>query len=327
MKASVPPPMPEIIRSSPPSRCSVSGIRMRPAASASQSVAEDALRTMSTVKDKGVSSSRPAATQPGTSLAGLAGLGVAGLAYGVMTRDGTSISDYYLAESKPGGGGTNVVNVILVDFRGYDTFAEIIVLGIAALAIYALLDPALKGAAVRRIKAMLPHEEAMDAHPLLLVMATRVLLPLSLVVGTYIFLRGHNEPGGGFIAGLVVAIALIMQYIASGYGWAAERMRVDAQSYIGAGVAIAGLTGVAAFLFGRPFLTSTFGYLTWPVVGKFEVASAMAFDLGVFLTVVGVMVLSLAQLSRVARRIDPAPDNQEPMDVRLEPAASPAREG
>lgn len=260
-------------------------------------------------------------------LAGLAGLGVAGLAYGVMTRDGTSISDYYLAESKPGGGGTNVVNVILVDFRGYDTFAEIIVLGIAALAIYALLDPALKGAAVRRIKAMLPHEEALDAHPLLLVMATRVLLPLSLVVGTYIFLRGHNEPGGGFVAGLVVAIALIMQYIASGYGWAAARMRVDAQSYIGAGVAIAGLTGVAAFLFGRPFLTSTFGYLTWPVVGKFEVASAMAFDLGVFLTVVGVMVLSLAQLSRVSRRIDPAPDNQEPMDVRLEPSASRAREG
>lgn len=94
-----------------------------------------------------------------------------------------------------------------------------------------------------------------------------------------------------------------------------------------AGVAIAGLTGVAAFLFGRPFLTSTFGYLTWPVVGKFEVASAMAFDLGVFLTVVGVMVLSLAQLSRVSRRIDPAPDNQEPMDVRLEPSASRAREG
>jgi len=239
-----------------------------------------------------------------------------------MTRNGTSIADYYLAQSKPGGGGTNVVNVILVDFRGYDTFAEIIVLGIAALAIYALLDPTLKGAAVRRIKAMLPREESRDAHPLLLVVATRVLLPLSLVVGAYIFLRGHNQPGGGFVAGLVVAIALIMQYIASGYAWAAERMKVDAQSMIGAGVAIAGLAGIAAFAFGRPFLTSTFGYLHWPVVGTFEVASAIAFDLGVFLTVVGVMVLSLAQLSRVARRIDPAPDSAEPMDVKLEGAAS-----
>lgn len=260
-------------------------------------------------------------------LAGLGGLGVAGLAYGVMTRDGATIADYYLAQAKPGGGGTNVVNVILVDFRGYDTFAEIIVLGIAALAIYALLDPALKGAAVRRIKALKPQEEARDAHPLLLVVATRVLLPLSLVVGAYIFLRGHNEPGGGFIAGLVVAIALIMQYIASGYVWAAERMKVDAQALIGAGVAIAGLTGVAAFAFGRPFLTSAFGYVTWPVVGTFEIASAMAFDLGVFLTVVGVMLLSLAQLSRVSRRVDPVPDSHAPMDVPLEPAPGRAQEG
>jgi multicomponent K+:H+ antiporter subunit A len=124
----------------------------------------------------------------------------------------------------------------------------------------------------------------------------------------------------------VVAIALIMQYIASGYGWAADRMRVESQSLIGAGVAIAGLTGMGAFVFGRPFLTSSFGYLTWPVVGTFEVASAMAFDLGVFLTVVGVMLLSLSQLSRVARRIDPAPVSREPMDVALEPAASRARE-
>ncbi|TCT05072.1 monovalent cation/H+ antiporter subunit A [Aquabacter spiritensis] len=262
-------------------------------------------------------------------VAGLAGLGAAGLAYAVMTRSGASISDFYLAQSKPGGGGTNVVNVILVDFRGYDTFAEIIVLGIAALAIYALLDPALKGAAVRRIAAMLPREESRDAHPLLLVVATRVLLPLSLAVGAYIFLRGHNLPGGGFVAGLVVAIALIMQYIASGYGWAAERMRVDSQSMIGAGVAIAGLTGLAAFVFGRPFLTSTFGYQHWPVVGTFELASAMAFDLGVFLTVVGVMVLSLAQLSRVAQRIDPVPETGEPMDVLLEgaPPGGPGREG
>ncbi|MFS8035993.1 monovalent cation/H+ antiporter subunit A [Xanthobacter sp. AM11] len=262
-------------------------------------------------------------------IAGLAGLGVAGLAYAVMTRDGASIAEYYLAQSKPGGGGTNVVNVILVDFRGYDTFAEIIVLGIAALTIYALLDPALKGAAVRRVKAMLPKAEARDVHPLILVVATRVLLPLSLVVGVYIFLRGHNEPGGGFIAGLVVAIALIMQYIASGYGWAAERMKVDAQTMIGAGVAIAGLTGLAALAFGRPFLTSTFGHLHWPIVGDFELASAMGFDLGVFLTVVGVMLLSLAQLSRVAGRIDPAPRSAAPMDVPLEPAAPGAagREG
>ena len=62
------------------------------------------------------------------------------LAYAVMTRDFETISGYHLEQSKPGGGGTNVVNVILVDFRGFDTFGEIIVLAIAALAIFALLD-------------------------------------------------------------------------------------------------------------------------------------------------------------------------------------------
>ena len=246
------------------------------------------------------------------------GFGVAALAYGVMTSEGPrAIADYYLATSKPGGGGTNVVNVILVDFRGYDTFAEIIVLGIAAISIFALLDISLKGSALKRIRALLPKEEAGDAHPLILVVVARLLLPLSLAVGVYIFLRGHNEPGGGFIAGLVVAIALIIQYIASGYVWASERRRFDPHAMIGAGVGIAGLAGVAPWAFGQPFLKSTFGYVTWPVVGKFELASAMVFDLGVFLTVVGVVILSLARLSRVAQRVDPVPPTGA-MDIPLE---------
>ena len=256
-------------------------------------------------------------------IASAVGLGIAGLAYAAMTRETSSIADFYLAQSKPGGGGTNVVNVILVDFRGFDTFAEIIVLGIAAITIFALLDLSLKGAASRRLRTMRPTEEAGDAHPLILVVATRVLLPLSLTVGVYIFLRGHNQPGGGFIAGLVVAIALIMQYIASGYVWAADRARVDAQAMIGAGVGIAGLTGIASWVFGYPFLTSTFGYMRLPIVGEFEIASAMAFDLGVLLTVVGVMLLSLAQLSRVSQRADPSPETKNPMDIMFEPPTEP----
>jgi multicomponent K+:H+ antiporter subunit A len=252
-------------------------------------------------------------------LAALVGVGIAGLAYAVMTRDVASISGYFIEQAKPGGGGTNVVNVILVDFRGFDTFAEIIVLGIAAVSIFALLDLAFKGAAARRLRAFRLEEESKDAHPLLLVVATRVLLPLSLTAGVFFFLRGHNQPGGGFVAGLVVAIALIMQYIASGYVWASKRARVDAQALIGAGVGIAGLTGAAAWALGYPFLTSTFGYFTLPLVGEFELASAMMFDLGVFLTVVGVMVLSLAQLSRVSQRVDPSADVGTPMDIVLTP--------
>ena len=85
-------------------------------------------------------------------MAAAAGLGVTLALYAVLTRDlAQTIASYHLEHAKPGGGGTNVVNVILVDFRGYDTFGEIIVLGVAALAIFALLDSALGGASGRRL--------------------------------------------------------------------------------------------------------------------------------------------------------------------------------
>ena len=244
------------------------------------------------------------------------GLGIGGLAYAVLTRDQSTIAGYFIENSKPMGGGTNVVNVILVDFRGFDTFGEIIVLCIAALVIYAMLDTALRGAAARRLDTIKAGIESGDAHPMLFALATRVLLPLAIVVGVFIFLRGHNQPGGGFIAGLVVAIALLMQYMASGFAWADRQRKFDPHSMLGAGILIAGLTGVASFVFGKPFLTSTFAYLTWPVVGKFEVASAMAFDLGVFLTVVGTVMLALSQISRVEARAERHPVPEGPMDIR-----------
>ncbi len=250
-------------------------------------------------------------------LAAAVGFGVGALAYAILTRDFQTISDYHLAEAKPAGGGTNVVNVILVDFRGFDTFGEIIVLGIAAVTIFALLDTALKGASARTLAAIRHGVQSMDVHPLILVVATRVLLPLALTVAVFIFLRGHNEPGGGFIAGLIVAIALIMQYLASGYAWASKRARMDSQALIGAGVAIAGLTGTASLLLGWPFLTSTYTYIDLPLIGEVEVASAVAFDLGVFLTVVGVVMVSLAQISRVEERVKHKPLPEGPMDIRL----------
>ncbi len=240
------------------------------------------------------------------SMALVGGAGVAALAHAVMTRGFETISGFHVEQSKPGGGGTNVVNVILVDFRGYDTFGEIIVLAIAALTIFALLDTALHGAAGRRLARTRFGPQAGDAHPLLLVVVTRVLLPVALVAGIYILLRGHNLPGGGFIAGLVVAIAFLMQYMASGYVWAQRRARVDAHALIGAGVLIAGLTGLAALVFGQPFLTSTFGHFHLPLFGEIELASAMAFDLGVFLVVVGTCLLSLATLSRTGERAEQA---------------------
>ncbi len=230
------------------------------------------------------------------------GAAVAALAMAFLTRDVDSISAYHLANSYKGGGGTNVVNVILVDFRGYDTYGEIIVLGIAGLTIFALMDALLRGPAAKRLRARaFSPDRSRDRHPLMMVVATRAMLPIAVMVGLYIFLRGHNQPGGGFVAGLVISIALLMQYMASGFAWAQLRQRMEYHSMIGWGVIIAGLTGVGAWLAGKPFLTSAFGYLHFPPIEEFEWATAMAFDLGVFLAVLGAVMLMLYSLSRIAR--------------------------
>jgi multicomponent K+:H+ antiporter subunit A len=226
------------------------------------------------------------------------GLMVAMLAFAVLTRPYDSISGFFLENSKPGGGGTNVVNVILVDFRGFDTLGEIVVLAIAAVGILALLD------GLRLIKPTVDAQGrnwARDRHPLVLATLSRVLLPMALLVSVFIFLRGHNLPGGGFIAGLVTAVALILQYVASGVQWTQSRMPLNYQVMAGLGVLIAGLTGLGSWLFDRPFLTSSFGYFQIPLIGEIELATAMLFDVGVYLTVVGATLLILANLGKLTQ--------------------------
>ncbi|MFO7856154.1 MAG: monovalent cation/H+ antiporter subunit A [Paracoccaceae bacterium] len=243
-----------------------------------------------------------------------AGIAVAALAYVFLLRDVDVISDYHLANSYEGGGGTNVVNVILVDFRGYDTYGEIIVLGIAGLIIYALMEALLHGPAARRLRDTdYAHDRSRDRHPLMMVVATRAMMPIAIMVGLYIFLRGHNEPGGGFVAGLVISIALLMQYMASGFAWTQSRQRIEYHAMIGWGVVIAGLTGAGAWLAGQPFLTSAYTYVHLPPLEEFELATAMLFDLGVFLTVLGAVMLMLYSLSRIARYAGETV-NVEPMD-------------
>ena len=237
-------------------------------------------------------------------IAGAAGLGAGALAYTLMLRDAAfpAISAFHWEQSKPGAGGTNSVNTIIVDFRGYDTYGEIIVLGIAALVIAAVVHSLLQAPSVReRLDPMFPLAgRAGDRHPMMLVVATRFLLPVGLLIGVFIFLRGHNLPGGGFVAGLVVAIAFLLQYIASGFGWSAHRLRFAYHSIIGAGVLIASATGFGSWVAGRPFLTSNYAYVTlWPLE-KFEVATAALFDLGVFLCVLGAVMMALASLASLA---------------------------
>ncbi len=245
------------------------------------------------------------------------GLATFAMSYHFLLRDAvaTPISEFHLANSYKGGGGNNVVNVILVDFRGFDTFGEIIVLGIAALLIYALTETLLSSPVRARLLNRTPDQpRAGNMHPTMMVVLTRVLMPVVMLVGFYIFLRGHNEPGGGFIAGLIVSIGVVMQYMASGFSWASARLRYPYHGVIGAGVLIAGLTGIGSWLFAKPFLTSDFAYVRIPPFEKFELATAALFDLGVFLAVVGAVMLSLESFSRLARRAH-VKDSEHPMDI------------
>nr|WP_217363685.1 monovalent cation/H+ antiporter subunit A [Marinobacterium sp. xm-g-59] len=235
-------------------------------------------------------------------LATLIGGVMATISYAMMTHPQTSIADFFIANSKTGGGGTNVVNVILVDFRGFDTFGEITVLGIAGLGIYKL---------IARMKLFMPSADlngipwSNDHHPMMLATVSRALLPLALLVSAYIFLRGHNLPGGGFIAGLVTAVALILQYIANGVDFMRERSKLNYQWLISVGLIIAGATGMGSWLFGYPFLSSWFDYFYLPGIGKFELASAMLFDLGVYLTVIGSTLLILGNLGALTTHARP----------------------
>jgi multicomponent K+:H+ antiporter subunit A len=138
-------------------------------------------------------------------------------------------------------------------------------------------------------------------------MLTRPLFPLALVVSFYILLRGHNLPGGGFIAGLITGVALVLQYLAAGIDFARARIPVRHAELFGLGLALAAATGAASLLLGFPFLTSTFGYVYPPLVGKTELASAIVFDLGVYLVVVAAVLLILAELGQLSRREIHAP--------------------
>jgi len=229
-------------------------------------------------------------------LAILAGIGVAALTWGVLTRPPQSqLADYFLATSLSGGGGANVVNVILVDFRGFDTLGEVTVLVIAVLGITALLTGRLPTATT----PSWPVADGIDVRwPLLLRMGAPPLLALILLLAAYIFLRGHHWPGGGFIAGLVTVLALVMQYLAGDYRRTTAQLHLNYQRLMGGGLGLIALTGLVSGLWGYPFLTSTFAHVHLPVLGDFEIASAMAFDLGVYLVVVGAVMQMLLELGQ-----------------------------
>ncbi len=246
-------------------------------------------------------------------IAAVAGVGIGIVAWAIMVRPAdASIAGFFLERSLSEGGGTNAVNVIIVDFRGFDTFGEMTVMLVAGLVIHALLSrvalPAVSGP---------PRAGAGGAregrHPLLLATLARTLLPFALLVSVYFFLRGHNQPGGGFIAGLFTAVALLLQTVAAGPGalrpdlgpQQAYRRKLDLlHRTLGASLLVACAAGLGSWLLGYPFLTSTFAHPVLPIVGEVPIASAAVFDLGVYLAVVGATVLALTGVGRLARTKD-----------------------
>jgi len=207
---------------------------------------------------------------------------------------------------------------MLVDFRAFDTLGEITVLGIVGITVYALL---------RRFR---PPQEVIDQPsqqqlvplgsdgdlvtradgegdtpqryldvPAVLV---RLLLPVAAVFAFHLFMRGHNEPGGGFVAGLVVAIAFIAQYMVSGARWVEARMYLLPPRWIAFGLLVALATGLGSLALGYPFLTTHTAHVTWPLVGEVHLPTAAIFDLGVFAVVVGSTLLLLTALAHQSLR-------------------------
>ena len=248
----------------------------------------------------------------------LAGGGMAWLAFAMMSRDfPQSTSTFFLERALTEGGGTNVVNVMLVDFRGFDTFGEIVVLGIVAITVYALLR---RFRPARETMDLPPQQRALPAdlqtdllnprnaqdtavgYLMVPAVLVRLLLPFAAVVSAYIFMRGHNEPGGGFVAGLVLSVALILQYIISGVEWVEAHLPLVPRRWIATGLLCALATGAGAVALGYPFLTTHTAHLHLPWLGDVHVASALFFDIGVFTLVVGSTLLILTAIAHQSIR-------------------------
>ncbi|MFS0672532.1 Na(+)/H(+) antiporter subunit B [Ornithinibacillus sp. 179-J 7C1 HS] len=132
---------------------------------------------------------------------------------------------------------------------------------------------------------------------LILQTATALIAFILLGFSVYLFFAGHNAPGGGFIGGLVTAAAVVLLYMAYGIDFVNKILPINFRVLIPVGLLVAFLTGLGSFLFDAPFLSHTFGYFEFPIFGEVELATAMLFDLGVYLTVVGVTVTIIINIA------------------------------
>ena len=230
------------------------------------------------------------------------------------------------------GHGQNVVNVALVDLRGWDTMGELSVLVLAATGVASLVfvthrsdmlaqRPALPKR-VRRKARIMPLVETTEGvrfqtaenrssprawliggqqmkpenRSILLEVIVRILFHTIIVVSIYLLFAGHNQPGGGFAGGLVAGMALVMRYIAGGRWELGAAAPTDAGRLLGAGLILAVGTAVVPLFFGLAPLTSTFWEWEIPGIGHMEFVTSTIFDIGVYLVVIGLVLDVLRSL-------------------------------
>jgi multicomponent Na+:H+ antiporter subunit A len=217
-------------------------------------------------------------------IAGGIGTLIGGLVLSVSTTaTAARLREYFVEFGPTLGHGRNIVNVILVDFRAFDTLGEITVLATAAIGVRALLR-----LGVADVES--PRDAPLTST--IFRTATRLLMPLLLLFSVFLLLRGHNEPGGGFVGGLVAAAAFALYAIAFGVERARKALLVTPLTLLGAGLFVALGSGVPAAVRGQPFLTAQWAR------GPVALGTPALFDFGVFLVVAGVvlmMVFSLAE--------------------------------
>jgi multicomponent K+:H+ antiporter subunit A len=137
-----------------------------------------------------------------------------------------------------------------------------------------------------------------------------------MVFALVLLFRGHNLPGGGFAAGIALAIAFVLQYMAGGTRWLEQRLQLRPVRLMGIGLLTAVSTGAGAWLFAHPFLTSHVAAMELPLIGALHVPSAFLFDIGVFVLVVGATALflvSLAHQSLRAHRVEAETNRADPV--------------